>query len=91
MNWISSEKGKFFFNEFFSLVSLKTEALSSILSFDIEEESKTTFLKFENNVILNTPISIDHFLEVIELLGYKKRLPRINKDGLMKGVKIIWG
>jgi hypothetical protein len=39
---------------------------------------------------LNTPISIDHFLEIIELLGYKKRLPRVGKDGLMKGVKIIW-
>ena len=91
LNWISSVDGKFFFDEFFSLINLKTESLSSSLLFDVEEKLKTTFLKFENNVSLNTPISIDHFLEIIELLGYKKRLPRVGKDGLMKGVKIIWG
>jgi hypothetical protein len=90
LNWISSVDGKVFFDEFFSLINLKTEALSSSLLFDVEEKLKTTFLKFENNVSLNTPISIDHFLEIIELLGYKKRLPRVGKDGLMKGVKIIW-
>lgn len=91
MNWISSENGKFFFNEFFSLINLKIEALSSSLLFDVEEKLKTTFLKFENNVGLQIPISINHLLEIIELLGYKKRLSRIGKDGSIKRVKIIWG
>lgn len=90
MNWISSENGKFFFNEFFSLISLKTEALAASLSFDVEEKLQTTFLKFENNVSLKTPISINHLLEIIELLGYKKTLPKSSKEGFVRGAKISW-
>lgn len=82
--------GKVFFDEFFSLINLKTEALSSSLLLDVEEKLKTTFLKFENKVSLNTPISINHFLEIIELLGYKKILQKSKKDGLMGVVKISW-
>jgi hypothetical protein len=90
LNWIASKAGRIFFDQFLALVNSKTEALSSYLLFDVVEKSKYTYLVFDDESKVKTPIPINQLLEIFELFGYKKRLPRAAKDGNWKGVKISW-
>jgi hypothetical protein len=90
LNWIASKAGRIFFDQFLALINSKTESLSSYLLFDAFEKSKYTYLVFDDESKVKTPIPFIQLLEIFELFGYKKRLPRAAKDWYWKGVKISW-
>lgn len=90
LNWIASKAGRLFFDQFLALINSKTESLSSYLLFDAFEKSKYTYLVFDDESKAKTPIPFTQLLEIFELFGYKKRLPKASKDWHWKGVKISW-
>ena len=90
MNWISSKAGKEFFDEFLMKINKKTEALSDSLLFDSFERSANTYLILENGAKLKTPIPLLQLLEIFEIFGYKKRVPKADKSGYIKDIKISW-
>jgi hypothetical protein len=90
MNWISSKFGKVFFDELLTQINAKTEALSDSLQFDAFEKSTITYLVLDDEQKLKTPIPLLQLLEIFEIFGYKKRIPKADKSGYMKDIRISW-
>ena len=90
MNWISSKSGKVFFDELLTQINAKTEALSDSLQFDAFEKSTITYLVLDDEQKLKTPIPLLQLLEIFEIFGYKKRIPKADKSGYMKDIRISW-
>lgn len=90
LKWISGKAGKSFFDELLAQINSKTEALSASLLFDAFEKSENTYLLFEGGEKIKTPIPLLQLLEIFEIFGYKKRIPKADKSGYLKSIKISW-
>lgn len=90
LNWISSKSGKTFFEALLNSINLKIEALSDRLSFDAFEKNGQTILTLDDGIKLKANISLPHLLEIFDLFGYKKKVPKPDAAGYIKNLQISW-